>query len=167
MRALDPEGRRLIDAFFDDPPSRSPDDAAARLANVDWQQKADLLAYWDCRINGCSRTLAEMLALQQAPCLKTDATFLAGVGMGSQFSHSPMEEHIGDSYVRMARSVDPDFSPKGKVYLRGMAAYPGDPRAWVSDRHDIKAACEERNWTVSGAVEHKADSRVFETIAPG
>jgi hypothetical protein len=36
-----------------------------------------------------------------------------------------------------------------------IAAYPGDPRAWVDSVSDIKAVCEERGWAADGDVKVK------------
>lgn len=47
-------------------------------------------------------------------------------------------------------------STSGKVYHSAIAAYPGDPRAWVSDSGDIQAVLKERNWSAYGDVTHKA-----------
>ena len=45
---------------------------------------------------------------------------------------------------------------KGKVYLSGLAAFSGDPRAWVSGRGDVQKVCEERGWDCEGSVNVKA-----------
>jgi hypothetical protein len=43
----------------------------------------------------------------------------------------------------------------GRVYLRGMARYPGDPEAWVSSRGDVARLAASRGWGVSGMVDVK------------
>lgn len=107
--------------------------------------------YEAARREGTSHSLAEMFALGQGPTLKTDATFLAGLSTnGSQFENTP---HFGDYYAAEARKHGQD--PKGKVYLSGLAAFPGDPEAWVEGRADIKRVAEKRGWGVRGAVDVK------------
>ncbi len=44
------------------------------------------------------------------------------------------------------RFASQGISLSGKVYKSGLAAYPGDPRALVSDRHDVQSTLEERGW---------------------
>lgn len=51
-------------------------------------------------------------------------------------------------------------STTGKVYLSSLAEYPGDPRAWVSGKDDVKRVCKERNLDiVEGSMLHKSDGR--------
>jgi hypothetical protein len=102
-----------------------------------------------CVANGCSHPLAEMLALRQSPMSNTDREFLEG--QHRQFEKCP---RMGDWYKRQAESEGADVT--GKVYLSGLAAYPGDPRAWVSGRHDVQKLCEERNWSCQGSVNVRA-----------
>jgi hypothetical protein len=85
------------------------------------------------------------------PAVVTDATFLQGHVNGSQFEKNP---GLGDAYRRRARAAGLD--PKGKVYLSGLADSPGDPKAWVSGRADVRKVCEERGWGCQGAVTVKA-----------
>lgn len=96
------------------------------------------------------RNFREMVAAGQGPALLTDAVFLQGHVNGSQFEH---QEHIGNYYAHQARQAGVD--PKGKVYLSSLAAYPGDPRAWVDGRGDVQRVCEERGWQCDGSVQVK------------
>ncbi len=105
--------------------------------------------------NGCSPQLAEMLALGRPPGCNTDREFLRGHANGSQFSGRP---ELGDAYASVARAGGVD--PKGKVYLSGLAAFPGDPRAWVSGRGEVKSLCEERGWNCDGLVKVKSPREV-------
>lgn len=97
---------------------------------------------------GGSGKLSEMLASRQPPMSNTDREFLEGTHR--QFEKCP---HIGDWYKRQAESVGVDVT--GKVYLSGLAAYPGDPRAWVSGRGDVQKVCEERGYGCDGSVKVK------------
>lgn len=106
--------------------------------------------YDECIAKGCSHSLAEMFALGVPPMSNSDREFLQG--QWRQFEDSP---HVGDYYKRQAESQGVDVT--GKVYLSGLAAYPGDPRAWVGGRGDVKKLCEERNWNCHGSVEHRAE----------
>ena len=94
--------------------------------------------------------MCDMFVSQQAPGGVTDSTFLCGVGAGRQFDKTP---HFGDQYA--ATAMKKGQCTTGKVYLSGLAAYPGDPRAWVSSRAEIKKLCVERNMTCEGAVNYK------------
>lgn len=85
------------------------------------------------------------------PLIKSDTTFLAGHCNGNQFER---QQKIGDLYRREALAAGVD--PKGKVYLSSLAAFPGDPQAWVSGRGDVQRVCEERGWSCSGDVNVKA-----------
>ena len=109
--------------------------------------------YERMRRAGESHTIAEMLALQETPALTTDSTFLAGKCNGNQFEKTP---HIGDYYRHVAESRGQNV--KGKVYLRQLADYPGDPRAWVDGRGDVQRLCEERGDTCTGSVKVKGRS---------
>ena len=108
--------------------------------------------YVECRIKGTSHKLAAMFADGVTPALMTDAVFLQGRGG----CYSQFQEHDGPGsyYKHIAKQTGTDIT--GKVYLSGLAAYPGDPRAWVSGRGDVQKVCEERGWDCDGAVKVKA-----------
>jgi hypothetical protein len=109
-------------------------------------------AYERIRSEGGSHNLAEMLALGQPPNIKgTDSGFLKGHCNGSQFEKTPS---IGNHYLEEAKRHGIDV--KGKVYLSQLATFPGDPRAWVADQHDVQKVCEERGWGCEGAVNVKS-----------
>jgi hypothetical protein len=107
-------------------------------------------AYEEMRTRGLSHNLAEMFALRMAPTLVTDSTFLAGHCNGNQFEKTP---GVGDRYRKEAEAAGVDVT--GKVYLSQLAEYPGDPRAWVSGRGDVRRVCEERGWGCAGDVSVK------------
>lgn len=112
--------------------------------------------YVALRMDGMSHPLAEMLALQSPPMSNTDREFLEG--RGGCYDQFKGQQEVGDYYSRLARGAGVDTT--GKVYLSGLAAYPGDPRAWVSGRGDVKKVCEERGWSCDGSVKVKGEVRV-------
>lgn len=116
-----------------------------------------LTHYLECLKNGCSEKLAEMLALGMPPMSNTDREFLEGrAGCYDQFSGN---EKLGNYYRKVAESRGQNTT--GKLYLSGLAAYPGDPEAWVSGKGDVKRVLEKRGWGADGAVsvpvKHKAE----------
>lgn len=81
----------------------------------------------------------------------TDDVFLAGRRNNAQFVDHPK---LGHFYKGVAEGEGLDTT--GRTYISGLAAYPGDPRAWVSGRGDAKRLLEERGWSSEGAVNVKA-----------
>lgn len=100
--------------------------------------------YEHCLAEGTPPVLAEMFALGQAPGSRTDREFWAGLHWGEK---DPVAR---DHYARLARRDGVDTA--GKIYLSQLAEHPGDPRAWVSDRHDVRKVCEERGYGCTGDV---------------
>ena len=114
-------------------------------------------AYEDLRERGQSHNMADMLAHAEPPSLgSTDQGFLKGHVCGNQFERTPATRFMGDHYAKKAQAAGVNIT--GKIYLRGLANFPGDPEAWVSDRHDVKKLLEKRNWSSEGMVEHKASA---------
>jgi len=112
---------------------------------------AQIEHYELCRKNGASHRLALMLALGVPPMSNSDREFLQGSENGRQFQNCP---HIGNAYAKLAKRAGfTDLS--GKKYLSGLARFPGDPEAWVSDRSDVKRVLENRGWGAEGAVTTK------------
>ncbi len=109
---------------------------------------AQLEHYAQCLKNGCSEKLAEMLALGSPPMSNTDREFLAG--RGGCYDQFAGNEAMGNYYKRVAESQGQNTT--GKVYLSGLAEYPGDPRAWVTGRGDVQRLCEEKGWGCEGSV---------------
>jgi hypothetical protein len=100
------------------------------------------------RAAGTPGRLEEMLAARSPPMSNTDREFLEGRGgCHDQFQGSPQ----GEFYRRAAAAAGVDTA--GRVYLSSLAAYPGDPVAWVSGRGDVRRVCEERGWGCRGAVD--------------
>jgi hypothetical protein len=93
----------------------------------------------------------EMVLSRTPPMSSTDREFLEGHCNGSQFEG---QDYIADRYRREALAAGVD--PKGKVYLGGLARYPGDPEAWVSGRGDVKRVVESRGWGCEGSVNVKS-----------
>jgi hypothetical protein len=112
------------------------------------------LHYMECRRKGTTRKLAEMLAEGKPPKSNTDVEFLRGHCNGSQFEGGPIANNMGDFYRSSAEEAGQ--STTGKIYLSGLAAFAGDPRAWVSDRGEAKKVLEERGWSSDGLVENKS-----------
>lgn len=111
------------------------------------KQQAIQASYVAMRLDGQSHALAEMFALGQPPMSNTDREFLESHCNGSQFEKMPA---IGDFYAREARKAGVD--PKGKIYVAGLASYPGDPTAWVGSRGDVERVCKEKGFSCQGAV---------------
>lgn len=125
--------------------------------------------YREAVANGCSERLAEMLALGRPPQIRTEATFQAkdgGLG-GAQFSDAVREHYLG-----AARAAG--VSTEGKVYDSRLAAFPGDPEAWIANQDDARRLLERRGWSCDGDitvrgpdVEPKAGPAVAEDIVAG
>jgi hypothetical protein len=114
---------------------------------LDETQKAE---YLKLRAAGESHNIASMIATCKAPALSTDDTFMAGRREGQVFRNCPaLHAH------HQALADRAGISTHGKTYLSGIAAYPGDPRAWVSGKSDVLAVARERNLSVEGCVSHK------------
>ena len=125
--------------------------------------KQAVQCHYECmRLSGESHLLAEMLALQEPPGVAgTDAIFLQGHVNGNQFERQP---EVGTHLRRMAEARGVDTS--GKVYLSGLAAYQGDPEAWVSGRGDLLRVVSRRGWNCSGAVNHRSPTGVSDGPGP-
>jgi hypothetical protein len=105
---------------------------------------------------GQSHRLAEMLASREAPMMKgSDRAFNEGRSNGNQFAGSRTKEMLGD-YCRSVANRH-GVSTTGKFYASQLAAYPGDPRAWVSDVSDAKQVAKERGMTLRGIVDYTPD----------
>jgi hypothetical protein len=174
MRELDAYARQLIDIIVDrtDESYKGPcslkflssqtvngaaDSLADRVAQLTESQRASLIAYWDMRKKGTPAKLAEMFALQAPPLAKTEADMFKNQCNGSQFAAGPLANLQGDRYKAEAERFG--VNVKGKVYKSGLARYPGDHQAWVTDASDVRKVLEGRGWNCSGAVEVKGDSR--------
>lgn len=152
-----PECVDVIDSIMMLPPGRERDSRVdLLLAHFDClydDVRNANVHYLECRLKGTPHGLAEMFALAQPPQSQTDVEFLRG--SDQQFSQGPLAEKMGNYYKQVAE--EGGQCTKGKVYKSGLALYPGDPRAWVSDRHEVQKVVEERNWGCRGSVENKSD----------
>ena len=101
----------------------------------------------------CKARLEEMLASGKAPRVKSDDTFFRGfTGTGgAQFS-----DEVRPYYLEEARKAG--VSVSGKQYFSELAAYPGDPRAWVASRGEMTRLLEERGWSADGDIKVKGEA---------
>lgn len=128
------------------------------------EDRAVQARYVACRQAGSSHRVAEMLAFRQGPSLQTDTRWLSGHVNGSQFD-TPGGEIIGGHYREVARRAG--VSTEGAVYKAQLAAYPGDPRAWVRSKADVVKVAKERGMTLEGSVHYKPPSGMDDTPGPG
>lgn len=110
--------------------------------------------YERMRDEGQSHAMADLLAHQQFPGTKTEESFWRGRRTSDQFGESPIGKAMSEQYRAMAKAAG--VNPHGKVYQAGLASFPGDPSAWVSDTSDVLRLAKEKNLNVSGAVNYKA-----------
>jgi hypothetical protein len=106
--------------------------------------------------NGVKPILAEMLALQSPPGVKTDATYFRNA---RDVAHLVAEEpEYALPVLQKAKSLG--YKPRASdVYEPGLAKFPGDPAAFVPQtggRAHIKKVLERRGWGASGTVTTKA-----------
>jgi len=120
-------------------------------------------AYERMRAQGQSHSMAEMLAYRQAPGAQTDREFQRGQGtLESQYGNDPQYLHE-ITQTAMRNGYKPNVND---VYVPGIAAFPGDPRAFVTDRGEIKKVAEERGLGISGMVKHKAPQPEYDPLKP-
>jgi hypothetical protein len=106
--------------------------------------------YVRLRMEGVSHNLADMFSHQKPPRADDDTTFLAARRPREQFAGTP---YLGDFYAKEAKAKGMNIS--GCIYENGLARYPGDPDAWVSDRGEIRKKVEARGIGCEGAVNVK------------
>lgn len=163
VKDLPPQERRLIDRIVDSIANDGDsDDLAEMLSKASDHVRTMLLVYWDIRKSGTSPKLAEMLTLQSPPMSNTDREFLEGHCNGNQFAKGPLSEDLGDRMKAVAEAAGQNV--KGKVYIGGLARFPGDPEAWIAGRGDVRKVVEERGWKCSGSVDVTPDSRRDDAI---
>lgn len=110
----------------------------------------ELLRWWArASANG-----EEMLRLGKAPRVISDDTFFRGFTKtgGEQFTTDLTREF----YLEEAKKAG--VSVAGKQYFGELAAYPGDPRAWVGSRGEMVKLLEERNWGSDGDIKVKCEA---------
>lgn len=107
--------------------------------------------YERLRASGESHNMAELIASRDFPGMMTDNVFLEG--RHNEFAGGPMAEAIGKEYKRVAEKHGQ--TTEGKVYMSGLAKFPGDPEAWVAGRSDVRKVLAKRGWSGDGAVKYK------------
>lgn len=110
--------------------------------------------YKAMRLDGQSHNMAIMLATRSFPGVKSDAIFNEKRCNGNQFEATPAQ---GDWLRKQAEARG--VSTTGKTYLSGLASFPGDPTAWVADRHDVVAVAKAKGLSVDGYVTHHESPR--------
>lgn len=116
-----------------------------------------------CRMvmDGTSPRLAEVLALRRPPRANTDREFFEGHCNGNQFSGN---EEQGEYLRRQA--LQHGYNPgRNDVYISQLAAFPGDPKAFVpasGGRSHIASVLRERGWGSSGSVNVAAQETEFD-----
>jgi hypothetical protein len=102
------------------------------------------------RFGGCN--ICDMLKARKAPRGVSDDTRFAGYSKvgGAQFSNDEVRDH----YTGVAKRAGVDIT--GKQYFSELAAFPGDPKAWVDSQGDMRRLLEERGWGCSGDLKVKA-----------
>jgi hypothetical protein len=99
--------------------------------------------------NGTSERLAEMLASRVFPGIKTGSQLLRGNHMDDGLSDLPPS--VANA-IRKAADRN-GVSRAGKRWLGTLATDgPYDPRAWISEEHDVHVLAEERDLNVDGLV---------------
>jgi hypothetical protein len=102
--------------------------------------------------DGQTHRMADLLAHRKFPGMRTDAVFMEGKIGKDQFGDTPIGREMGEFYRSAALAAG--VNPHGKVYLHGLATYPGDPTAWVDSRGDVLRVAREKGLKVSGMVEY-------------
>lgn len=111
--------------------------------------------------SGVSPRLAEMLALQQPPCVQgTDSKFMEGRNSGEWLSQMPKRQ--ADYITREAKAAGIDIS--GKYYHSGIADKRGwtDPEAWISGKDDLLRVAKKRRLSVTGQVNYTPPEQAAE-----
>lgn len=83
--------------------------------------------------------------------VRTASTFQSGVKLGgAQFGDMTRE-----FYLNAAREAG--VSTDGKLYDSRIAAFPGDPEAWVGSAGEVRSLLEKRNWGCEGDMTVKCE----------
>lgn len=121
-------------------------------------------AYSAMRAAGESHSMAEMLAYRQSPAAQTEREFMMG--------HPSLEKQIGDADGHYINDVTANYraatghNPNpGDLYVSTLAQYPGDPKAFVSDRSQVRRRAEELGVGVSGMVNVKPVEPIADPFA--
>jgi hypothetical protein len=119
-----------------------------------------VMTYQQCVMGGDSPRLAEMLALRSPPAASSSTDRLFKFNRGDEdFSKRP---ELYEAYSAELRAMG--GSTAGKKYFSSLADHPGDPNAWISTdaggETEIRKLCAERGYTIKGAVNQSAGTRV-------
>jgi hypothetical protein len=88
--------------------------------------------------------MAEVLAPGAFPAIR---------GPSSGFMRGTHAQDSGYDRMRYAAAAAAGVDTNGKRYLSGLARYPNDPEAWVSDLSDVGRVVRERGWNCEGALD--------------
>ena len=111
--------------------------------------------YFFMRAEGNSPRLAEMLTFRQAPQVNTDDTWFARFGdLEDQFKGDARGlKQVTDAAKQHGYTPNPN-----DVYYHGLAAFPGDPKAFINQAPQIhiRKVAEQRGHGSQGLVNVKA-----------
>lgn len=108
-----------------------------------------LARYLMLRDSGVSVVWAMMNACRRASGTKgTDRAF----DEHARARMESMPKWQQEAYLKRAK--DAGIATQGKFHCSGLGP-PDDPKAWVSDTHDILQVCRERNYSCEGHVNHQ------------
>jgi len=105
--------------------------------------------YVESKRKGTAHALAEMFAFQAAPALKTATRWIAG---HERTIKDGMPEIVRKRMMDSAKAAG--VTCDGSVYKSQLAAYPGDPHAWVSSEEDCKRVAEKRGLKLEGGINY-------------
>jgi hypothetical protein len=99
---------------------------------------------WFEELAGESHEMAEVLARGAFPPIR---------GTSSAFMRGTHAQDSGYDRMRYAAAAAAGVDTNGRRYLSGLARYPNDPEAWVSDLSDVGRVVRERGWNCEGALD--------------
>ena len=105
--------------------------------------------YVESKRKGTAHALAEMFAFQASPALKTATRWIAGHERTIKDGQS---EIVRNTMIASAKAAG--VTADGAVYKSQLAAYPGDPQAWVSSEEDCKRVAEKRGLKLEGGINY-------------
>lgn len=108
-----------------------------------------LARYLMLREKGVTHVWARMNACRRASGTKgTDRAF----DEHARARMDNMPKWQQEAYLKKAKAAG--IATQGKFHCSGLGP-PDDPKAWVSDTHDILQVCKERNYSCEGHVSHQ------------
>ena len=113
------------------------------------QDEVALARYLMLRESGVEHVWAHMNACRKASGTKgTDRAF----DEHARARMDAMPKWQQEAYLKKAKAAG--IATQGKFHCSGLGP-PDDPKAWVSDTHDILQVCRERNYSCEGHVSHQ------------